>query len=64
MEISRMNLDDQARAVAAGTASDPEVLDVLTLAGQLPPADGAWLLVTTADSAPGGEFTTQILSGT
>jgi hypothetical protein len=62
-EVTRMNPDDEARVVA-GTAGDPEVLDVLYLAGQLPPDEGAWLLVTAADGAPGGEFTVQRLTGT
>lgn len=41
--------------------SDQEEVDVLYLAGQRPPAGGAWLLVTAADGTPGGEFTSQVL---
>jgi hypothetical protein len=36
-------------------------VDVLYLAGQRLPADGAWLLVTAVDGKPGGEFTAQVL---
>jgi hypothetical protein len=39
---------------------DREV-DVLSVAGQRLPADGAWLLVTGVDGQPGGEFTAQVL---
>jgi hypothetical protein len=56
-----MTCDDLARAVttAAGEADDA---DVLSLAG--PPDEGAWLLVTAADGAPGGGLTAQIMNGT
>jgi hypothetical protein len=37
-------------------AADEDV-DVLYLAGQRPPAEGAWLWVTTAEGRRGGEFT-------
>jgi hypothetical protein len=38
-----------------------EEVDVLTLAGQRPPAAGAWLRVTAAGGAPGGEVTALFL---
>jgi hypothetical protein len=36
-------------------------VDVLYLAGQRPPAEGAWLWVTTAEARRGGEFTALFL---
>jgi hypothetical protein len=46
-----------------GLPGDPadESAGVLHLAGQQPPAGGAWLLVTVADGNPGCEFTGHIL---
>jgi hypothetical protein len=44
-------------------AADEEV-DVLYLAGQRPPAEGAWLWVTTAEARRGGEFTALFLPRT
>ena len=41
-------------------AADEDV-DVLCLAGQRPPAEGAWLWVTTAEGRRGGEFTALFL---
>ena len=38
-----------------------EDVDVLSLAGQRPPAEGAWLQVTTAEGRRGGEFTALFL---
>jgi hypothetical protein len=38
-----------------------EDVDVLCLAGQRPPAEGAWLWVTTAEGRRGGEFTALFL---
>ena len=38
-----------------------EDVDVLSLAGQRPPAGGAWLWVTTAEARRGGEFTALFL---
>jgi hypothetical protein len=40
---------------------DPDDLDVLSLAGLVPPADGDWLLVTSLESQPGGGFAAQHL---
>jgi len=37
-------------------ADRDEDVDVLALAGQIPSDDGEWLLVTSAEAAPGGEF--------
>jgi hypothetical protein len=39
-----------------GDADRDDDVDVLTLAGQIPADDGAWLLVTALDAAPGAEF--------
>ena len=50
-------------APAAGKGPDGDDVDVLYLAGQRPPAAGAWLLVTAVDGAPGGQFTAQVLPG-
>ena len=44
-------------------AADEDV-DVLYLAGQRPPAEGAWLWVTTAEARRGGEFTALFLPRT
>ena len=49
--------------VPAEDARDEEV-DVLHLAGQRPPEEGAWLWVTTADARRGGEFTALFLPRT
>ncbi len=49
--------------VPADDVADEEV-DVLYLAGQRPPAEGAWLWVTTADARQGGEFTALFLPRT
>lgn len=38
-----------------------EEVDVLFLAGQRLPGEGAWLLVTHVDATPGGEFTAHVL---
>jgi CheY-like chemotaxis protein len=40
-----------------------EDVDVRSLAGKQPPAEGAWLWVTTAESRQGGEFTALSLAG-
>lgn len=45
----------------AGDGPDHGDEDVLFLAGQRPPAEGAWLLVTGVEGAPGGKFTAQVL---
>ena len=42
--------------IPADDVADEDV-DVLSLAGQRPPAGGAWLWVTVADTRRGGEFT-------
>ena len=48
----------------AGFADGPDrEVDVLFLAGQRLPVGGAWLLVTSVDGKPGGEFTAQALRG-
>jgi hypothetical protein len=47
----------------AGDGPDHGDEDVLFLAGQRPPAEGAWLLVTGVEGAPGGKFTAQVLPG-
>jgi len=47
-------------AIPDTDAADEDV-DVLYLAGQRPPADGAWLWVTTAEARRGGEFTALFL---
>jgi hypothetical protein len=47
----------------ADDAADEE-MDVLYLAGQRPPEEGAWLWVTTADARHGGEFTALFLPRT
>ena len=49
--------------IPADDAADEEV-DVLYLAGQRPPEEGAWLWVTTADARRGGEFTALFLPRT
>jgi len=47
-----------------GTGDGPDHdEDVLFVAGQRPPADGAWLLVTGVEGVPGGKFTAQVLPG-
>ena len=51
-----------APAPGTGEGPDGDEADVLYLAGQRPPAAGAWLLVT-AMGAPGGQFTAQVLPG-
>jgi hypothetical protein len=45
---------------AAGDGPDHDE-DVLFLAGQRLPAEGAWLLVTGVEGPPGGKFTAQVL---
>ena len=50
-------------AVPDHDAADEDV-DVLYLAGQRPPAGGAWLWVTTAEARRGGEFTALFLPRT
>lgn len=50
-------------ALPEDTDRDGEV-DVLYLAGQRLPAEGAWLLATAVDGQPGGEFTAQVLPET
>lgn len=55
--------DGAGREIPAGDAADEEV-DVLYLAGQRPPEEGAWLWVTTADARHGGEFTALFLPRT
>jgi len=47
-----------------GTDAADEDVDVLYLAGQRPPAEGAWLWVTTAEARRGGEFTALFLPRT
>jgi len=47
-------------AVPADDVADEDV-DVRSLAGQRPPAEGAWLWVTTGDARRGGEFTALFL---
>jgi hypothetical protein len=47
-------------AVPDTDAADEDV-DVLYLAGQRPPEEGAWLWVTTAEARRGGEFTALFL---
>ena len=69
-----MTAPDGAGPVAAGPdapgwdipADDvaDEDVDVLSLAGQRPPAGGAWLWVTVADARRGGEFTALFLPRT
>ena len=69
-----MTTPDGAGPVAAGPetpgwdipADDvaDEDVDVLSLAGQRPPAGGAWLWVTVADARRGGEFTALFLPRT
>ncbi len=49
--------------IPAGDVADEDV-DVLSLAGQRPPAGGAWLWVTVADARRGGEFTALFLPRT
>ncbi len=53
--------DDAAPAAPGFAIPDEDVpdedVDVLSLAGQRPPAEGAWLQVTTAEGRRGGEFT-------
>ena len=39
-----------------GDADSYEYINVLSLAGQIPPDDGEWLLVTSLDSQPGAGF--------
>jgi hypothetical protein len=40
---------------------DQEEVDMLYLAGQRLPADGAWVLATEVDGKPGGQFTAHVL---
>lgn len=49
------------RAPGDDDAAEEDV-DVLYLAGQRPPAEGAWLRVTAAEARSGGEFTALFLS--
>jgi hypothetical protein len=57
-----MNYDDPDR-VGPGAADDhDDEADVLHLAGQRLPVEGAWLLITGAQEEPGGEFAAAILS--
>jgi hypothetical protein len=49
--------------IPADDVADEDV-DVLSLAGQRPPAGGAWLWVTIADARRGGEFTALFLPRT
>ena len=49
--------------IPADDVADEEV-DVLCLAGQRPPGEGAWLWVTTAEARRGGEFTALFLPRT
>ena len=49
--------------IPADDVADEDV-DVLSLAGQRPPAGGAWLWVTVADARRGGEFTALFLPRT
>ncbi len=49
--------------IPAGDVAD-EDMDVLSLAGQPPPAGGAWLWVTVAGARRGGEFTALFLPRT
>jgi hypothetical protein len=50
-------------AIPGEDAADEDV-DVLSRAGPRPPADGAWLWVTTAEARRGGEFTALFLPRT
>jgi hypothetical protein len=50
-------------AIPDDDAADEDV-DVRYLAGQRPPAEGAWLWVTTAEARRGGEFTALFLPRT
>ncbi len=50
------DLDAPGWEIPADDVADEEV-DVLCLAGQRPPGEGAWLWVTTAEARRGGEFT-------
>jgi hypothetical protein len=58
-----MTCDDPA-PIAAGAHAGTDEVDVLSLAGQMPPEEGAWLLVTAADGTPGGGLSAQIMNGT
>ena len=49
--------------IPADDVADEDV-DVLSLAGQRPPAGGAWLWVTVAGARRGGEFTALFLPRT
>ena len=49
--------------IPADDVADEDV-DVLSLAGQRPPAEGAWLWVTVAGARRGGEFTALFLPRT
>ncbi len=55
--------DGAGREIPDGDARDEEV-DVLYLAGQRPPEEGAWLWVINADARRGGEFTVLFLPRT
>ncbi|SRR5216683_1449136 len=44
-------------------ADDDDVVGMLYLAGQRPPRQGAWLLVTTVDGQPGADFDARVLPG-
>ena len=69
-----MTAPDSAGPAAAGPAAPgwdipaddvaDEDVDVLSLAGQRPPAGGAWLWVTVAEARRGGEFTALFLPRT
>jgi hypothetical protein len=53
--------DDPDRAGLGAADDQDDQADVLRLAGQRLPAEGAWLLITGAREEPGGEFDAAIL---
>jgi hypothetical protein len=53
--------DGAAPGIPGALPPDRDDLDVRSLAGLAPPADGDWLLVTSVEVLPGSEFTAQHL---
>ncbi len=47
---------------AAGDSSVPEI-DLRSVGGQPPPAESVWLVITAADSEPGGAYSTRPCPG-
>jgi len=66
--VTASSPDPAAEARRAGTMpgipdDGDEDINVLTLAGKIPSKDGEWLLITSLDGQPGGEFLARQLGG-